>query len=494
MRFFTPKPLTLLTICFIAGVAQAAKQPNIIVLLADDQSTYSIGAYGNEDVQTPQMDKLAAEGLIFDKHYVTSAICMSSRANIFTGMYEYKTGTNFGHGDMKPEVWAKSYPVLLREAGYLTAFAGKFGMQIDGYGYDAAAFFDIWGGAPGQSQYKTARNKSMAKYADEYPHSTLSYGAFGQDVIKEAVKQKKPFCLSISFKAPHKPATPDPKFDSIYAGKTFKKPENYGRDYAGHLAPQSKTGRQWARFSEWNYDTDYDGVMRLYHQQIYGIDVALGMIREELNAQGVADNTIIIYTSDNGFLCGSHGYGSKVLPLEESSRVPLIIYDPVRASKASQKRSSELTCNIDFAPTILSLAGLSIPENMDGQSLLPILEDPTQGGHEAITLFNGYMGNFLTLVTPRYKYTYWTESKGMPAFEEFFDLDKDPYEKVNLAQNPEYGALLEQQREGYRNRLAMFKADVVSYNGYTHYLVTLDPNATSEAKREAVRSSNKGKK
>ena len=255
----------------------------------------------------PQMDKLAADGLIFDKHYVTSAICMSSRANIFTGMYEYKTGTNFGHGDMKPEVWAKSYPVLLREAGYLSAFAGKFGIQIDGYGYDAAEFFDMWGGAPGQSKYKTEKSKSMAKYADEYPHSTLSYGAFGQDVIKEAVRQNKPFCLSISFKAPHRPADPDPSFDHIYAGKTFKKPENFGRDYANHLAPQSKTGRQWARFSEWNYDTDYDGVMRLYHQQIYGIDVALGMIRKELEAQGIADNTVIIYTSDNGFLCGSHG-------------------------------------------------------------------------------------------------------------------------------------------------------------------------------------------
>ena len=119
---------------------------------------------------------------------------------------------------------------------------------------------------------------------------------------------------------------------------------------------------------------------------------------------------------------------------------------------------------------------------MDGQSLLPILEDPTQGGHEAITLFNGYSGNFLTLVTPNYKYTYWAESKSMPAFEELFDIERDPYEKVNVAQNPEYRPLLEQSREGYMERLAMFNADVVSYNGYSHYPVTLDLNATSEGK------------
>lgn len=106
--------------------------PNIVFLLADDQSTYSLGCYGNTDVKTPNMDQLASDGVAFDKHYNTTAICMASRASIFTGMYEYKTGCNFTHGNMRADVWEKSYPVLLREAGYLTAFAGKFGMEVDG--------------------------------------------------------------------------------------------------------------------------------------------------------------------------------------------------------------------------------------------------------------------------------------------------------------------------------------------------------------------------
>jgi hypothetical protein len=128
---------------------------------------------------------------------------------------------------------------------------------------------------------------------------------------------------------------------------------------------------------------------------------------------------------------------------------------------------------------------------MDGQSLLPILENPSRGGHEAITLFNGYSGNFLTLVTPHYKYTYWAEGKGVPAFEELFELDKDPLEKVNLAQSPEYAPLVKKAREGYQARLALFKADVVSYNGYQHYPVALDPNATEAEKRTAVRAPRK---
>ena len=99
---------------------------------------------------------------------------------------------------MTPEIWSKSYPILLRKAGYLTAFAGKFGFEVNGHGYNCKEFFDAWGGSPGQTNYKTEKNTSMKKYAKEYPHSTLSYGAFGQDFIKRAVKEEKPFCLSIS--------------------------------------------------------------------------------------------------------------------------------------------------------------------------------------------------------------------------------------------------------------------------------------------------------
>ena len=293
------KPLTLIStyiiLCTPTHAQETIKRPNIIFLFADDQNTLSVGCYGNPEVQTPNMDKLGAEGIIFDKHYNTTSICMASRANVMTGMYEYKTGTNFNHGNMTPEIWSKSYPILLRKAGYLTAFAGKFGFEVNGHGYNCKEFFDAWGGSPGQTNYKTEKNASMKKYAKDYPHSTLSYGAFGQDFIKRAVKEEKPFCLSISYKAPHRPVAPDPKFNHIYKDKTFTKPANYGRAAGAHMSPQSKQGRQYIRFHEWSYSDKYDEVMAKYFQQVYAIDVSVGMIRAELAAQGVADNLSLIH-------------------------------------------------------------------------------------------------------------------------------------------------------------------------------------------------------
>jgi arylsulfatase A-like enzyme len=267
--------MLFLNLLAISGSQVSGQKPNIIFLMADDQNVGSVGCYGNKEVITPNMDKLGTEGIMFTRHYNTTAISMASRASVMTGMYEYKTGTNFDHGNMKPEVWRKSYPVLLREAGYLTAFAGKFGFEVEGLGI-CENDFDIWGGGPGQTFYETQKNLSMAKYAKDFPHETLSYGAFSRDVIREAVKQDKPFCLSVSFKAPHHPVTPDPKFDAVYAGKSFTKPANFGREAGAHMSEQSKQGRQYRRFHDWKYSTDYDGVMAKYYQLVYAIDVAIG--------------------------------------------------------------------------------------------------------------------------------------------------------------------------------------------------------------------------
>lgn len=490
-------PMMSALLMSVVGLNAAEKKPNIIFLLSDDQSTYSVGCYGNEDVQTPNMDKLGKDGMIFDKHYDTTAICMASRANILTGMYEYKTGTNFSHGDMKPEVWSKSYAVLLREAGYLTAFAGKFGLEVEGKGL-CEADFDIWGGGPGQTFYATAKNKSMAKYAEEFPHSTVAYGAFGRDVVRAAAKQDKPFCLSISFKAPHKPATSDPQFDHIYKDKVFRKPANYGRASAENRAEQSKQGRQYSRFESWDYDKDYDGVMRKYHQQIYAIDVALGMIRDEVEKQGMAENTVIIYTSDNGFICGSHGYGSKVLPMEESTRVPLMIFDPRSENAGKGLRCARLTGNIDFAPTILELAGLEIPENVDGKSLLGLLKDPTTGGHERLVLMNTYgpaATKQMSAVTRKYKYTFWWYGfKGMTPTEELYDLENDPLEMNNLAKNPEHKEALEKMRAVYDEGHAHMTEEGVEYNGYMIYRSLFDRNLPLEQKDESGKAKREKKK
>lgn len=469
--------LLFLCYCLSGALLSADEGPNIVFLLSDDQTTYSMGCYGNPDVQTPNLDQLAKDGMVFDNHYVTTAICMASRASIMTGMYEYKTGCNFEHGALMREHFEKSYTVLLREAGYRTAIAGKIGFEVTDTpnmpGELPEDAFDKWGAGPGQTKYDTKKNKSIAHYADEYPHSTRAYGAFGRDFILESAKMDQPFLLSISFKAPHQPTTPDPAFNDIYKGKTFTRPGNYGREHGEHFSEQSRQGRQYDRWESWDYDKNYDGVMSTYNQQIYGIDVAVGMIREALEQAGVADNTVIIYTSDNGFLCGSHGYGSKVLPYEEASRVPLLMFDPRQENSGKQLRSEALTGNIDFAPTILELAGLPIPENVDGKSLLPLYANPEASHHESLTLINVWGPDpvhSLAVVTKDWKYVLWNYSEGdfTPAGELYY-LSKDPLELVNEASNPEYSQALQEMQSRYDRAVEHWKTNAVPYHKYEEF-------------------------
>ncbi|MHC4996417.1 MAG: sulfatase family protein [Planctomycetota bacterium] len=492
------KARTLPALLLVAGLGApaphtlAAEKPNIIFLLTDDQSTITMGCYGNPEVKTPHLDKLSADGVTFDNHYDTTAICMASRANVMTGMYEFKTGCNFEHGNMTQSIWDKSYPVLLRKSGYLVAFAGKFGFEVMAApGARGAKMpegdFDFWGGAPGQSSYETAKNASMAKYAKDYPHSTLSYAAFSRDVIKDSTQAGKPFCLSISFKASHRPVTPDPSFDHVYENAVFTRPPNYGREYGLHFAEQSKQGRQYVRFEEWGYSDNYDAVMAKYQQQIYGVDVAVGRIREALKEFSAEDNTVIIFTSDNGFLCGSHGYGSKVLPYEEASRVPLIMYDPRHENSHKGIRSESLTGNIDFAPTILELAGLPVPSNMDGKSLVPIYDDPTHANHESMQLINVWgpiSVHSLSVVTRDWKYIYWPYAeKGMVPTEELYHTAADPYELKNLIDDKAYGQALDFMRGEYAKALKAWQTEAVPYNNYQPYGKIFDRSIAWEDKK-----------
>jgi arylsulfatase A-like enzyme len=430
-----------LIILFNATLAVADDRPNIIFLMTDDQNVRSLGCYGAPGVKTPNIDALAADGVAFDRHYDTTAICMACRATVMTGLLEYRHGVNFdtgttGDGRMTREDWEESYPIVLRNAGYRTAFAGKFGFTIedtpkgDRYPEDD---FDMWGGGPGQTSFITAKNKSMLQYAKKYPHSTRSYGAFGSDFIRESAKKNQPFCLSISFKAPHRPVQPDPLFDDIYAGALFPKPENFGREHGMHFSEQSRRGRQYQRFEGWHYNDSYDEVMAKYYQLIYAVDVAVGMIREAVETAGVKHKTLIIFTSDNGYLCGAHGYGSKVLPYEESSRVPLIIYDP-RSEKKSD-RCNVVTGNIDLAATILD-AALGRPNHGNGTSLLKHYVNNNNPERDRIIPLINVWGPeqvfSLGFVKGEWKYIYWPYTgDGMKATAEMYNLKEDPLELHN---------------------------------------------------------------
>jgi arylsulfatase A-like enzyme len=432
-------------------------RPNIIFLMADDHQAMALGCMGNKEVYTPNLDAFADQSLIFDKAYATSPICMPSRASVMTGMYEFKTGSSFSTGSLQVKDWKNnSYPMLLKKSGYSIAFAGKWGFRIEDK-YDYSKDFDAWGGFRGSSQgsYLTKDNLSLVKYAEKYPHVTRALGAFGKDYIKNAVKVGKPFCLSISFKAPHKPHLfIDKEDETLFKGIKFSTGKNYGDAFSKLLPPQAKLSRQRALWNEWA-PGEFQKHIKKYYQLIAGIDSAVKMILDELKALNIDKKTVIIYTSDNGYALGAHGLQGKSFPYEEMSRIPLIIYDP--NAIAHGNRTSSLVANIDFAPTILDYAGVSIPKKMDGKSLKPLLEkNPKIKVHESILLIQNWAAGScdipkaMTVVSGAWKYTFWSYGdKNISPQEELFNIIEDPIEIKNKLKTSPSSDILESMHQKY---------------------------------------------
>lgn len=480
-------PASGLMIAIATGPAHAAAapaRPNLIFLLADDLAAGAVGYSGNRDVITPHLDRLARDGVRFVSHYDTTSICMASRCTVLTGLYEYRHGCNFDHGDLERRFIAQSYPVRLRQAGYFTGFAGKIGFVLQGEKFEAfAPLFDQWAGGPGQTFYETANNAGFAKYAAQYPHSSRANGAWAQDFLKTAKASGKPFCLSVSFKAPHLPFTPDPIDLKLYAGKTFTRPPNYGVEKGTHVSPQARTSRAATGYREWI--DDFDGTAAKYYALVTGVDAAVGMIREELVRQGLDRNTVIIFTSDNGYNAGSHGFGDKVLPYEEASKAPLIIYDPRLPAGKNGQACAAVTGNIDLAPTLLALAGEPAPAGLDGRSLLPLLADPTSRVRDSLPLFNFWgtpSAQSMAVVTPEWKYIYWYYGVGMKPTEELFHLTEDRYEMTNIAANPTHAGVLAKLRADYDVQLAAIQRQFVPQHAYDHYPVVFSRTAPWDQK------------
>jgi arylsulfatase A-like enzyme len=405
---------------------------------------------------------------------------------------------------MERRIFANSYPVQLRQAGYFTGFAGKIGFVIEGEKFKAfEKEFDVWAGGPGQTKYRTDKNKGIAKYADRYPHCSRAYGAWAQDFLKAAKQSGKPFCMSVSFKAPHLPFEPDPIDLKLYESKkVFTRPLNYGVENGKHLSVQVHTSRAATGYREWV--NDYDNTARLYYALITGVDAAVAMIREELARDGLDKNTVIIFTSDNGYNSGSHGFGDKVIPYEEGSKAPLIIYDPRLPKEYGGKVCNAVTSNVDATATIFALSGVPAPEGNDGKSLLPLLTNPAGRVRDWLPLFNFWgiqSAQSLAVVSPEWKYIYWYygghgerrfSGLQMKPTEELFHLSKDRIEMVNIAKGSEFAAELEKARAAYDAELVAMKAKVIKGHGYEPYPVLFD-RTTPWEKKEPLLKLTKGR-
>jgi arylsulfatase A-like enzyme len=435
---------------------KAKAPPNILLLVTDDQRWDTIAAQGNQIIKTPNLDQLYRQGTVFKKAFVTSSICPVSRASIFTGQYASRHGITGFNETLSKEQLGRTYPAILRKNGYKTGFIGKWGIGREKEEVLAlpSRLFDEWHGFPGQG-----------RYLHRDGHLTQKITKKAQGFLRRAKESGKPFCLSISYKAPHAPWKESPsRYANLYSDIQIPLPKSFPSEGAVDNKPEflknwlgAKNGR--------NFIPTLETKVARYYRQITSLDASVGLIRKTLKELGLDQNTIVIFMSDNGMMLGEHGYKGKWLMYEESIRIPMMVYHPGIPQSQGRTRD-KMVLNIDVAPTLLELAGIQVPEEMQGASLLPLLKNQKADWRPVWFYEHSFDLSKLPegasripkvegVRTDRWKYTIYPEET--PVYEELFDLSKDPYELKNLSGNPEYTSMLKNLREQYH----VLKARVV---------------------------------
>jgi arylsulfatase A-like enzyme len=435
----------------MTGFTQTQK-PNIIFILTDDHRWDALGFAGNPIIQTPEMDRLAAEGKFFENAFVTTPICAASRASILTGMYERTHGYTFGQGDIKQLFMDQSYPMLLKGSGYFTGFFGKFGVNYAGFD----KLFDVGESYDRNGAFKDRRGYFFKKIDQDTVHLTRYTGQQAIDFIRESPAEK-PFMLSLSFSAPHAhdPAELQyfwsPEFDTMYQDLVI--PEPIMAADSDFLAQPEyvRKGENRTRW-HWRYDTPekYQHSVKGYYRMISEIDAEIGKIRKALEEKGLDENTVIILMGDNGYFLGERQLAGKWLMYDNSLRVPLIVFDP---REKGGKRVDSFGLNIDVPSTILDLAGIPQPHSWQGVSL----NSPQIAQRKEFLTEHLWQTPIIppseAIRTERWKYFRYIND---PAHEELYDLSVDPLEKNNLANDPGHQTILTQLREKLEEKVAKY--------------------------------------
>jgi arylsulfatase A-like enzyme len=441
--------LVIAAAALMPAVAHAAEErrPNIIFMFADDQAYESMGYTGNTVIQTPNMDRLARDGVFFDKAFVTTPICMVSRASILTGQHMRRHGIEDFNTPLSAEALEHSYPVLLRDAGYRTAFLGKYAIGIRNNEEEfsrAAGKFDLWYGFSQLISFKQEVDGEERYLTDEMTTRAVEF--------MQTTPKDQPFCITMAYKEPHGPLNYfDPDFPNYYEDVNIPAPETMTKEAYDKL-PAFVRHSMNGSGDESRYVTDpqnYQRWMRLLYAYISRMDQSVGTIIDAVHAMGIADNTVIIYSSDHGSFQGAHGLRGKWLLYEESIRVPLIVWDGRLPKNRRGVRHEAMALNIDWAPTMLDYAGVPIPERMQGKSLRPVVEGNVESLRKDAFFEHTYVHQNNIRVTEgirteRWKYIRYPKQD--PVYEELFDLDKDPVELENLVDDPKHAATLARLR------------------------------------------------
>ncbi|SFR93636.1 Tat (twin-arginine translocation) pathway signal sequence [Dyella sp. OK004] len=419
--------------------------PNIIFFLADDQRNDTLGCTGDRIVKTPRIDALASAGTIFENMFVTTSICPSSRATIFTGVTETKHRFTFGTPPLSKFLCQSSYPALLKKAGYHTGVIGKFGVAMDG---------DI------QKTFVDQFEDRDRPYTQIMPDGTKKH--IDEINVESALKYLKgcqsgqPFLLSLNFSSPHAEDSdrehqyhPIDWAKDMYADVVFPPPKINDKEYFETQPDFLKHSMNRERYM-WRFDTPekYQKNMRDYYRMLSGVDHMVGIVIDELARLNLLDNSVVFYAADNGYYMGDRGFADKFTHYEESLRVPLIMAD-FRPHRAAPTKVGEMALNVDIPATFLELAGVDRPAHYQGRSLLSLVNRTSMQGWRKDffcqhTMNEPTIPKWVGVRSERYMYACYYEQS--PPFEFLHDLVKDPTEFKNLASDPAYASALSEQR------------------------------------------------
>ncbi|HRN62037.1 MAG TPA: sulfatase [Luteimonas sp.] len=446
---------------------RSARRPNIVFIMTDDHAQSALGIYGNRLLRTPHLDRIGHEGLRFDHGFVTNALCLPSRATYLTGQYSHVHGmrTNGEESGFTGEPLlqnSQTWPNLLRTAGYHTGVVGKWHVNTPPEGYDRIAVL------PGQGVYFDPPMLVDGVMRPQRGHTDDVIGDHALAFLRERPKDR-PFALLYQFKAPHRGWEPAPRFERAFEDIEIPVPDSLLESLSARPEALRKADMRIADMPDFHREgvdpslpederarRNFQIFIKRYYRVLLGVDENVGRVLDYLDQAGLAEDTIVVYTSDNGFFLGEHGLFDKRLMYEQSILVPMLLRWPGAVAAGGVERRFAL--NIDVAPTFLDLAGAAVPDTMQGTSWRPLLAGGDAPWRRDF-MYQYYEFPAVHCVRPhrgvrddRWKYIRWNPA---PAEDELYDLQSDPDERHNLAGSPEHADELER----LRGRLAQLRRE-----------------------------------
>ena len=426
--------------------------PNVLFIMTDDQQRGAMSAYGNAILKTPNMDRIAAEGIRFDQAFVTNSLCAPSRVSYLTGLYSSAHGV-FTNGDGPqfyngPGVKHPTFVDHLRSAGYHTGLAGKWHLK------SMPAAFDSWVIFPWQGDYQDPEMIANGVPLRMRGHADDVVGDQALEFLRRRPKDK-PFCLLYQFKSPHRNWQPAERFRNAFADVEIPIPRSFDHDLPEHAEmalaemPDYRDRLPAGLSRAERKRRNLQFMVKDYYRVLLSVDENVGRVLDFLDREKLAEDTIVVYTSDNGFFLGEHGLFDKRLMYEASIGVPLVMRYP-RRIKAGTVDRKRMVLNVDIAPTLLQMAGVPVPMGLHGRSMLPILAGGNPPWRDAFLYeyFEYPAGHCVRkhrgIRTERWKLIHFFEQ---PEKFELYDLAADPDEVKNLATDSRHRATLHSLRE-----------------------------------------------